>query len=180
MEYRHFKDFTIAAIVVMVIVFGFTSYKYFTKASKVPFESKYKKMALSDKLLTQIKNIELSIQDRMNFTFTAVKDPLEQNLIVKTQVDLENQWKKRVEAMMRLSATYHLEDGKTYASIDYKGNSQIYKVGDSIEGNKILAIKDSYITIRKNGINGKLKLQAIPEKPASIKKDNVKEQELNW
>jgi len=66
MENKYLKDFIIIVVVLLVIAFGWFDYYNYNKVEKIPHESKYKKLALSEKLLEQIQSIEESIKDRKN------------------------------------------------------------------------------------------------------------------
>ncbi|MDD3051304.1 MAG: hypothetical protein PHR06_09180, partial [Candidatus Cloacimonetes bacterium] len=103
----------------------------------------------------------------------------QQNLIVKTRVDLEMQWKKEIESIIRLAATF-LVNGETVASIDFKGENKLYRVGESIEGRKITEIGSGYMNYEYRGSKGKLTLQPIPEKPAAIDVKQQDKKEYIW
>lgn len=182
MEDKYIKDFVIILVVILLIAFGIKSYSLYNKIEEVPSKSKYSNIALGEKLLGQIKNIETSIQDRKEFSFGVQKDPLEQNLIVRTREDLEEQWRLRIENMVRLESTIIPEHGKKRAAIAYKGSTKIYTVGDSFVKGKIIDIKKGEITYLYNGRKGKIKVTKLPEKPKAIKKNNKsrKNREYNW
>jgi len=181
MEQKYLKDFVISMVVILIIAFAIKDYYLYQKIRTVPVESKYKKLALSEKLLKQIQNIETSIQDRKKFVFTVTKDPLEQNLIVKTKRDLEKQWRKKVENMVRLESTILPQDGNNRAAISYDGKTKIYKVGDKFIKGKIDDIKDGRVFYSYNGKQGVLKVQKIPPKPKEIRTvKNKKNREYNW
>jgi hypothetical protein len=148
-------------------------------------------MALSDQLLQKIQKIDSSIQDRKNFVFTVVKDPLEQNLIVKTQKDLEQQWREEVERMVRLAMTIIPLEGEKEAAIEYNGQTKLYKIGDKFdlgEGfakgaqGEITDIRAGEISYTINGKSMDMHLKPIPPKPAKLKTDNKAKtiREYNW
>ena len=182
MEDKYIKDFVIAVVVIMLIAYGIKDYYLMKTANEVPYESKYKKLALSEELLGQIQNIENSIKDRKQFVFTVRKDPLEQNLIVKTQKDLEKQWKEKVENMIRLQSTIIPEVGDKIASISYKGKVKQYKIGELFENRKITDIEPGVVTYTYKGITDKLIVKKLPPKPVAIQKNkkNIKNIEYNW
>jgi predicted RND superfamily exporter protein len=178
MEHRHVKDLFWVVVVLMALILGVINYRSFVKQNKIPMQSKYSKMALSEDLLQQIQQIETSISDRQSFQFLVRKDPLEQNLIVKTMVDLEKEWQAKVNSIMRLSATF-VSDGVQWASIEYKGDLKLYKVGDKIENRVITEIADGTLSYTFRGRKGQLKLAPIPEKPAAIS-ENKNAKSYNW
>ncbi|MCK4312563.1 MAG: hypothetical protein KAW88_07495 [Candidatus Cloacimonetes bacterium] len=183
MEKKYLKDFVIALIVILFISFGIKNYNLYNKVKEIPSESKYRKIALSEQLLVQIHNIEKSIKDRKQFVFTVTKDPLEQNLIVKTIKDLEKQWREEVENMIRLESTIVPEKGKKRAAISYKGKTIIYTIGDEFVSGKIIDIREGELTYLNHGQTGILKLQKLPEKPKEIlqtTKKSKKSREYNW
>ncbi|MBN1327674.1 MAG: hypothetical protein JW996_06965 [Candidatus Cloacimonetes bacterium] len=181
MEDKYLKDFVIALIVIVVLAFGIKDYYIMQKVKTVPKESKYQVLTLSDELLTRIQNIENSIQDRKEFTFTVQKDPLEQNLIVRTKKDLEKQWREEVESMVRLQSTVIMENGDKIASIAYQGENNYYRVGDTFVFGIITDIKEGEILYNYKGRYGVLKVTKLPEKPREItEKSTSKTREYNW
>lgn len=191
MEQKYLKDFVIVLVVILVLAFGIKASALSKTANDIPEESKYKKMALSEKLLGQIQEIDTSISDRKNFYFTVEKDPLEQNLIVKTQKDLVKQWKEKVESLVRLEMTIIPEVGEKKAAISYQGMTTLYGIGEKFElGSKYAAgakgkIKDiqpGVITYSYNGKDYDMKLSKIPPKPAKLKTESKakSEREYNW
>ena len=181
MENKYIKDFVIAIVILVILAYGIQNYYLYQKTDGVPFESKYKKIALSEKLLKQIHNIERSIQDRKQFVFSVRKDPLEQNLIVKTQKDLEKQWREDVENMIRLQATIIPETGDNIASISYKGKTNQYVIGDSFSNRKIVDIQSGKVVYTYKGMTDELVVKKIPPKPAEIQtKKSKRKTEYNW
>ena len=181
MENKYLKDFIIIVVVLLIIAFGWYDYYSYGKVEKIPQQSKYKKLALSEKLLDQIQSIEESIKDRKSFVFTVNKDPLEQNLIVKTIKDLEKQWREEVEKMIRLESTVITESGENLASIAHKGESNLYRVGDEFLGRKITRIEQGKINYTYRGTKGVLFVKELPAKPEAIENNNKKSKNIpNW
>lgn len=179
METRYIKDFTIAVAVIILFVFLLKTVNVVNSAQVVPVDSIHKDMAIDAQLIDQIQQIEHSIRDRMDFVFTVTRDPLEQNLIVRTRVDLEQEWRRRVEEMIRLAATYIDEDGNRRAAIAYRGETRLYGVGDYIDNNRIVDIDVGKITLLYQGRQNTLELKPIPPKPAQID-DRSRTQEYIW
>ncbi|RLC53210.1 MAG: hypothetical protein DRH79_03965 [Candidatus Cloacimonadota bacterium] len=184
MEEKYLKDFVIALVVIFLIVLVWKDLNLYSKVNQIPQESKYKKLALGERLLQQIQEIETSIKDRKNFVFTVTKDPLEQNLIVKTMKDLELQWKEEVESMVRLETTIVPESGEKQAVISYKGKTNMYQIGDKFTKGTITDIRSGEISYSSNGNSKILKVQKLPDKPEvirqSTKSKNKKNREYNW
>ncbi len=180
MEKKYLKDFVIVLIVLLLLACGYWNYMQLNKANKVAEESKYKKLALSKDLLDQIQEIEESINDRKGFVFTVTKDPLEQNLIVKTQQDLEKQWRVKIENMVRLTATILPQNGKKLASVAYKGSNELYSIGDEFTLGKIVEISEGKIVYSYSGKNYSLTIEKLPPKPVEILKNNKSERSFNW
>ena len=179
METRHIKDFTIAIIVIILFIFLLKALSVANNTHSIPVDSVYKDMAVDAQLLDQIEQIEHSIRDRMDFIFTVTRDPLEQNLIVRTRIDLEQEWRRQVEAMMRLAATYIDEHGNRKAAIAYQGQTNLYKIGDYINNNRIVDIDVGKITLMYQGRENTLEIQPLPPKPAMID-DRSQTQEYIW
>ena len=183
MEHKYLKDFVIILIVTLMIAFGMKDYNLYHKVYKVPTDSMYKKIALSEGLLTEIHNIEESIRDRKQFVFTVIKDPLEQNLIVKTIKDIKKQWREDVENMVRLESTIVPENGRKQAAISHKGKTVIYSIGDKFIKGEITDIREGEITYTYQNTLGVLKLQKLPERPKEIQQNTSKtkkSREYNW
>jgi len=182
MEEKYLKDLVIALIVILLIVLGVKCNNLYSKIKVVPVDSKYEKLALSDNLFNQIQNIEQSIQDRKEFVFTVKKDPLEQNLIVKTIQDLEKQWRQEVENMVRLESTIVPEVGKKRAAISHKGKTELYTIGDDFKYGIIKDIRQGEIVYSYKGRDNILTLQKLPDKPEAIQDDSEisTERKYNW
>ncbi len=180
MEKRYLKDFVIVLIVILLLAFGYFNFIQMGKVNKVPDESKYKKIALSQELLSQIQEIENSINDRKGFVFTVTKDPLEQNLIVKTQQDLEKQWREKIENMVRLTATILPENGKKLASIANKGENNLYSIGDNFVLGKIVDITEGKVVYNYSGKNYSITIEKLPPKPVEITDKKKSERSFNW
>lgn len=179
METRYIKDFTIAILVIILFVFLLKTVNVVNTAQAVPTDSIHKDMAIDAQLIEQIQQIEHSIRDRMDFRFTVTRDPLEQNLIVRTRVDLEQEWRRQVEAIIRLAATYVDEEGNRRAAIAYRGQTRLYAIGDYIDNNRIVDINVGNITLMYQGRESTLELKPIPPKPAQID-DRSRTQEYIW
>lgn len=179
MQDKYLKDFVIGLIVIMIIAFMFNDYRLFTKARAIPEQSKYSNIALDENLLSKIQSIETTINDRKMFTFTVTKDPLQQDLIVKTKVDLQNQWEDMVRSMMRLSATFTDSKGQKKAMIAFQGRDNLVGIGDVVGGRKIVDIQNQRVYFTENGYKGFLDIQKIPPKPVEL--DTQKqENQYNW
>lgn len=178
METRHFKDLAVAIVVIILIVFLFKAVSVARTVIDVPDQSPYKDLALDQELIDQIQSIEDSITDRKSFVFTVTRDPLEQNIVVRTQVDLEEEWRREIEAMMRLAATYIDEHGNKRAAIAYQGKTELYGIGDYINDNRVVHIESGLIRLAQNGIEQDLEVKPIPPKPRQIREDKRQDQYL--
>jgi len=181
MEEKYIKDFVIALVVLLLLAFAIKDYYLYKTGDDVPDESIHKKIALSEGLLGKIENIEKSINDRKQFVFGVAKDPLEQNLIVKTQKDLEKQWREEVENMVRLESTIIPDNGDKLATVSYQGMTKNYKIGDDFVKGKVTDILFGEILYSYKGTTASLTTQKIPPKPVEIRsKKSKKIREYNW
>ena len=181
MERKYLQDLIVTLAVILLIVIALKDYGQYRTARGIPGESRYKSIALGEQLLRQIRNIEESIQNRKQFVFTVTKDPLEQNLIVKTKKDLEKQWKKKVEDMIRLESTIVHESGARAATISHKGSTVLYRIGDAFLDGRIVAIEQGEVRYVSRGESHVLILQKIPPRPAEIRdREFSKDREYNW
>lgn len=181
METRHIKDFTLAVVVIILIAFLIHAIGIMRTSFEIPDESIYKDLAIDQQLLAQIQQIEESISDRMDFVFTVTRDPLEQNIVVRTQVDLEQEWREKVKSMIRLAATYVDDRGNRRASIDYQGEVKAYEIGDYIDNNRIESIVSGRVTLAYNGREQILEVEPIPSRPRRIERDRRdRQREYVW
>jgi hypothetical protein len=185
-EKNYLKDIVVTLMVFIIIAFAIKTYSLYRQNDEVPYESRYKHIALSPELLAQIEDIEVSIQDRQQFVFTVESDPLEQDLIVRTQRDLEKQWREMVEQMVRLQSIIIPEVGNRIAAISYQGRINLYEVGDEFEFGTIAEIHNDYIVYEQNGARGELKVQKLPPRPShpgdreSTITSQQDQRDLNW
>ncbi|HPY96036.1 MAG TPA: hypothetical protein PL063_02350 [Candidatus Cloacimonadota bacterium] len=179
MQEKHIKDLVIAIAVIMLLVFTINDYSLYNKVNKVKKESIYANIALDEGLLAQIQSIEKSITDRKSFTFTVTKDPLLQDLIVKTKQDLQKQWEEMVSSMMRLSATFTDSDGQKKAMVSYGGKNHLLGIGDVLANRKITKIESDRIHFSEGNYKGEIVIQKIPPKPKELD-ENAKEKQYNW
>ncbi len=181
MQDKYLKDLVIGLTIIMLLVFIGNDYYTYNKAKDVPVQSKYANIALDANLLAKIQSIENSISDRKMFHFTVTKDPLQQDLIVKTKMDLQKQWEDTVRSMMRLSATFTDSKGRSKATIEYQGQNHYVGVGDVIPGTnkKITEIQNSRVYFVESGYKGMLDVQKIPPKPVELDEKKAENQH-NW
>jgi type II secretory pathway component PulC len=182
MDQKYLKDFVIALVVMLILAFAVKNFYLYEAVNHVPKESRYKNQALSQDLIDRIFMIENSIQERKGFVFTVTKDPLEQNLIVRTQKDLEAEWKEMVKRMVRLESTIIPAEGAKRALIAHGGTSTLYSIGDTFDGNKrIVDIRPGEIVFAlPNGQQAVMDTQKIPPKPLEIQNNSAKNRPLNW
>lgn len=180
MDYRYLKDTSIVLAILMVLSFAVVDYLLYTSIKSIPEESEHKEMKVSAELEKTVKDIGYSMRDRRQFKPTLYKDPLQQNLIVKTQVDLEKQWEEMVKNQLRLSAVMIDADGNRRASFAYGGSFHLTRVGDSIAGYRVSSIGERSVTLASGSGNVVKTIEPIPAKPKEITTDKKNAQEYNW
>lgn len=151
MQLRYVKDFAITLIVIVFLILGIRLYSNHFKVKAVPQESVYTKESVSDTLLSKIKGIEKSIQDRKNFVFTISRDPLRQGNIIKDRLDLEREFMENLRNTFRLSSTSIAENGRKIATIEYRDQNYYAEIGSVIEGRRITDIGLDWIKYYYNG-----------------------------
>jgi len=167
MQDRYIKDLALALGVILLIVFAIRDYYIYNLTMKVPTESRYKHLSLSQELLDQIAQIEDSIKERKEFRFTVKRDPLKQDLIVQTRLDLLKEWEEMVRRMMRLTAT--IDDGESQrAIIEWNAKSNVVVVGDILNNKRITHISADFVEYTEGGMRGTLVPQSIPPKPEQL------------
>jgi len=132
----------------------------------IPEKSVHTKESVSDTLLNKIKTIENSIQDRKMFVFISDRDPLRQGNIIKDKVDRDKEFEEMVKNTFRLILTASDEHGNRIAFIEFRGMLHEARVGQTVEGRKILDIQDKSIKYSLNGIVYTTELAPRPAKPA--------------
>jgi hypothetical protein len=168
METRFIKDLAIALIFLILLAFGVKDYVIYHKVNTVPQKSKYTDISVNEELITKIKKIESSIEDRKMFSFNVPNDPLRQDPVIKDKLDRLQEWENMIANMVRLAATFVNEDNETCAVISYQGKSGVYRVGDTVAGRYITDIKNGLCYYSQGGIHSYMTVQPIPEKPADI------------
>jgi hypothetical protein len=173
MQDRYIKDLVIALGVIILIIFGVRVFYLYQKEVKVPSESIYTKLALSQELLNQITQIEDSIKERKEYRFTVRRDPLKQDLIVQTRLDLLLEWEEMVRRMMRLTAVIEEESGEKSAIISWNGRNNRVQIGDVLNNKRITSIEMDRVEYSEGGMRGVLIPQRIPPRPAQIDTRNT-------
>lgn len=151
MQYRFVKDLAIALI---VIVLGFLAVRLImveNRISSVPDNSVYTRESVSDSLMSQIRTIENSIQDRKMFVFNSRKDPLRQGNIIKDKVDRQQEFEEMVRNTFRLSTTAIDEYGNKIAYVEYLDALHAARVGETVAGRRILEINEKSIRYSMGG-----------------------------
>ncbi len=165
MQARFVKDFAIALIVIALIAMGIKLYSMYNTMSKVPARSIHTEESVSDTLLNRIKMIETSIQDRKSFVFGTNRDPLRQGNIIKDQVDRMKEFEDMVRNTFRLSTTAIDEFGNKIAYVEYQDQIHGGRVGDVIEGRRIVNIGDNTMTYYYGGSTYTTTVQPRPQRP---------------
>jgi type II secretory pathway component PulC len=168
MEARFIKDLAIALIVIILFAFAVKDYLVYRSVVEVPAQSKYSDISLNDELLTKIKVIESSIQDRKMFTFNVPTDPLRQDPVIKDRMDRLQEWEYMIANMVRVAATFVNEENQKYAIISYQGKSNIYRVGETVAGRRIEDIREGKVIYTQGGVRSEMIVQPIPPKPVDI------------
>lgn len=165
MQYRFLKDFAIALVFILLLILSVKLFTVQRSVAQIPESSIHTKESVSDTLMTKIKSIETSIQDRKMFAFTVTRDPLRQGNIIKDKVDIAKEHEERVKNTFRLSTTAIDENGNKIAYIEYLGRIHAARVGDSIEGRRITEISDRSIRYSLGGQNYSLEISSRPSMP---------------
>jgi len=166
MQLRFIKDLAIALIVVILFAMGVRLVALQRSWNSIPEKSIHTTESVSDTLLNKIKTIENSIQDRKMFVFGSNRDPLRQGNIIKDKVDREKEFEDMVKNTFRLATTASDEYGNKIAYIEYRGALHEARIGQVVEGRKILDIQNKSVRYSYNGIVSTTELSPRPAKPA--------------
>ncbi|MDP2172934.1 MAG: hypothetical protein Q8J62_04090 [Candidatus Cloacimonadaceae bacterium] len=165
MQLRYVKDFAIALIVIMLLAFGIRLYTVYFQVTAIPDKSIHSKESVSDTLLNKIKGIETSIQERKNFVFSNTRDPLRQGNIIKDKMDLEKEFDDMIRNTFRLSTTAIDENGNKIAYIEYQGAIHAARIGETIQGRRIVDIGEKTIRYFYAGNTYSTELASRPPMP---------------
>jgi hypothetical protein len=165
MQLRFIKDLAIALIVILLFAIAMRLFSIERSWAKVPAKSIHTKESVSDTLLNKIKTIENSIQDRKMFVFGSNRDPLRQGNIIKDKADRENEFQEMLLNTFRLATTARDDYGNKIAYIEYRGVLHEARIGQIVEGRKILDIGDTSIRYSLGGVISTTELAPRPSKP---------------
>jgi len=162
MQHRFIKDFAIALIFIITLVLGIRIYTFHFQIKKISDNSIYAEEQVSQDLLERIKKIENSIEDRKMFAFTVSRDPLREGNIIKDKADRMKEYEDMVRNTFRLASVTN-----DYAIFEYQGATHVAKVGDSIEGRRIISIDvaNDSVTYSVGGNTMTVRRSAIPPLP---------------
>jgi hypothetical protein len=151
MQARFVKDLAIALIVILLGALIIRLVFIDRTVSDIPETSVYSAESVSDTLMSRIRTIENSIQDRKMFVFTTKKDPLRQGNIIKDKADKEMEFEEMVRNLFRLATTAIDELGNKIAYIEYQDALHEARVGDVVAGRRIIEINDKNIRYTMGG-----------------------------
>ncbi|MCB5252532.1 MAG: hypothetical protein RBR69_02925 [Candidatus Cloacimonadaceae bacterium] len=163
MQFRFVKDLAIALIVILLGVLIVRLVFLNQKVAVIPETSVHIQESVTDTLMSRIRTIENSIQDRKNFVFSARKDPLRQGNIIKDNVDRLKEFEEMVRNTFRLATTAIDEYGNKIAYVEYQDNLHEVREGEIVAGRKILEINDKNIRYSMGGKNYTANLMPRPE-----------------
>ncbi|MDY0151290.1 MAG: hypothetical protein RBS43_03355 [Candidatus Cloacimonas sp.] len=173
MQLRFIKDLAIALIVILLFAVAIRMFVIQRGWNRIPEKSIHTKESVSDTLLNKIKTIENSIQDRKMFVFGSNRDPLRQGNIIKDKVDREKEFQDMVLNTFRLATTAHDENGNKIAYIEYRGMLHEARIGQTVEGRRILDIGDKTLRYSYNGVISTTELSPRPAKPVEESRNAI-------
>ncbi|MDD4309475.1 MAG: hypothetical protein PHO32_03780 [Candidatus Cloacimonetes bacterium] len=165
MQLRFVKDLAIALIAILLLAMGIRIFTIQRSWDNIPLKSVHSKESVSDTLLSKIKTIENSIQDRKMFVFSSNRDPLRQGNIIKDKTDREKEFEDMVLNTFRLATTASDEKGNRIAYIEYRGKLHEARIGETVEGRRIIDIGNNTVRYSYNGIVSTTELAPRPKKP---------------
>lgn len=165
MQFRFVKDLAIALIVILLGFLAVRLVMVENRVSGISDDSQYTRESVSDTLMSQIRTIENSIQDRKMFVFNARKDPLRQGNIIKDKVDRQKEFEEMVRNTFRLSTTAIDEFGNRIAYIEYQDALHEARVGETVAGRRIIEINEKNIRYSMGGKTYTANLMPRPVMP---------------
>lgn len=151
MQARFIKDLAIAILVIVLVILVVRLVYVDRKVADIPVSSVYTQESVTDTLMSKIRMIENSIQDRKMFVFNARIDPLRQGNIIKDKLDRQKEFEEMVRNTFRLATTAIDEYGNKIAYIEYQDALHEAREGELVAGRKILEINDKYIRYEMGG-----------------------------
>ena len=151
MQTRFVKDLAIALIVILLGYLIIRLVIIDRKVSDIPGTSVYSRESVSDTLMTRIRSIESSIQDRKNFVFNSSTDPLRQGNIIKDKADRARELEETIRNTFRLATTVLDELGNKIDYIEYQDALHEARVGEIVAGRRIIEINERSIRYTMGG-----------------------------
>lgn len=151
MQLRFVKDLAIALVVILLGVLVVRLVVVNRRVAVIPETSVHIQESVTDTLMSRIRTIESSIQDRKMFVFNTRKDPLRQGNIIKDNVDRQKEFEDMVRNTFRLTTTVIDEYGKKIAYVEYLDKLYEARVGEVVAGRRILEINDKNIRYSMGG-----------------------------
>lgn len=165
MQTRFVKDLAIALVVIVLFVLATRLVMINTKLNAIPNNSVHSMESVTDSLMSQIRDIESSIQDRKVFVFTTRKDPLRQGNIIKDKADRLQEYEEMVRNLFRLATVAIDEHGNKLAYIEYQDQLHSAREGEVVSGRRIIEIREKSIRYTMGGNTYTANLMPRPEMP---------------
>ncbi len=155
-------------IILLLIIAGYMGYNVYRMGRQV---REYQEAMVKDVLGSEdpqlretIERLESDLLDRIDYTFSIEYDPLDLTQVVQGKRFLANLgYTESLESqnVMRLSCTVIAE--KPAAIIKYQGRSRVLRVGDEIEGYRLVEVGAKRAILKGYGETISLVTQKAPE-----------------
>lgn len=171
MEYRYIKDLAYILLVASVIVLAVLAFNHYNTEQKVEPKSPFAEQEVDSNLLKKAIEIEQGIKQRKEFSFSIMKDPLKQDIILPQKVDeIKLRLQKRYN-QIRLYGVLSFDD-VVLVGIEHKDLESQYRIGEKIQGSN-LSIKSADPVTQKvvlsNGtrleVEARMDIYNIPSQP---------------
>lgn len=141
MEYRYVKDLAYILLVASVIVLAVLSFSHYNTEVKVKPKSPFAEQEVDSNLLRKAIEIEQGIKQRKEFSFSIMKDPLKQDIILPKKVDEIKLRLQRRYNQIRLYGVLSFDE-QLLVGIEHKDLESQYRIGEKIQGSN-LSIKSA-------------------------------------
>jgi len=155
-------------IILLLIVAGYMGYNAYRMGRQVreyQEEMLHKVLGSEDPQLREtVEQLESDLRDRMTYSFEVSHDPLELSQVIQSRGFLAQLgFTESLESMnkMRLSCT--VVGVENAAIIKFQGRSRVMRVGDEINGYRIVEIESGRAILRGAGETIKLETEKAPE-----------------
>jgi hypothetical protein len=149
-----FSSLLLLILVVIMVVGVGRWYMVTRQIEKIMAEDAQRVIGSDKALLDAVQDLETTLTERIAYQPSINKDPLDLTKVITSAAFLEKLGADQMDpdrAEMRLAATVVGDDGVAAIVIRYLGSNHVLRVGDEIEGWKVIEITRRNATLVNRG-----------------------------